>query len=91
MTQDLRPFVVTVDLWGTGSAVVRGRWRASRLAPPCSDPSDPRFADDGDPGEVEIEEVRLLTGSLIPRGLYRDSDELHELVLEALEKGGAAP
>ena len=33
---------------------VTGRWLPPRPSPYCRDPDNPRFSDDGDPGEIEI-------------------------------------
>lgn len=79
--------VRTLDVWGVEQdCTVRGTWTQGRPAPPCSDHDSPAFSDSGDPGEIEVEEVRDAQGRIVPEGVWEgliNLDDLYEAVDEA--------
>lgn len=56
-------FSTTVEVEGREiDVVVHYTFSPGRPAPPCSNPSDPRFSDPGDAEDVEVYEVRDMDG-----------------------------
>ena len=56
-------FSTTVEVEGREiDVVVHYTFSPGRPAPPCSNPSDPRFSDPGDAEDVEVYEVRDYEG-----------------------------